>query len=167
MGVELTSEEKEYLKSVSQELISRKSTKKQIHIIEQQLLEHMEESRLHGIDPFEDLETPAEFVKNYLEINQTQSMAQHKRSLSTKQILLGLSSFIIIYLLSQLILSMFLTTSFSPEFKIADFNYNIFYSISDNLWWNTMLIMISLIAAALITSLIFFYLFSRNSRARQ
>ncbi|MFS0560591.1 hypothetical protein AB1K91_07615 [Terribacillus sp. 179-K 1B1 HS] len=165
MDVELTWKEKEYLKNVSQELISRKAAKEQIHLIEQQLLEHMEESRLHGIDPLEDLETPAEFVKDYLEINQTRTASQHKRSLSRKHYLLGFSSFITTYLLSQLILSMFLTPSFSPAYDNADFNYNILYNISDNLWWNTTLVMISLLAAAIITSFISFYGFRRMNRS--
>ncbi|SDC94083.1 hypothetical protein SAMN05421663_105163 [Terribacillus halophilus] len=165
MDVKLNRKEKEYLENVLQALHNRRAAQEQIHIIEQQLLEHMEESRLHGIDPFEDLETPEEFVKEYLEINQTHRSTKQKSFFSKKHIFLGFSSFIMTYLLSQLILSMFLTPSFSPAYENTDFNYNILYNISDNLWWNTTLIMISLLSAAIITSFISFYAFRRMKRS--
>lgn len=156
MDVELTQKEKEYLQEVSQELISKKATKEQIYMVKQQLLEHMEESRMHGIDPFEDdLETPEHFVREYLEINEAQS--PQKKRLTKKHYFIGISFFTATYLISQLILTMVLTPSFSPADQNADFNYNILYSISDNLWWNTTLILISFLSATLITSLVGFY----------
>ncbi|MFP7478412.1 hypothetical protein [Terribacillus saccharophilus] len=164
MSVELTQKEKEYMNEVIHELVTGKATQEQIRIIKQQLQEHMEESRLHGFDPFEDLETPPEFVKDYLEINQAK-YPQHKKSpLSKKHYLVGFLFFSVIYLISQLFLTMFLTQSFSPAYQNADFNYNILYSISDNLWWNTTLIIISLLSALIITSLVGFYSYRSLNR---
>ncbi|MFP7494522.1 hypothetical protein SFC66_12090 [Terribacillus saccharophilus] len=164
MTMELTQKEKKYMNDVIQELITMKATQEQIHIIKQQLHEHMEESRLHGIDPFEDLDTSAEFVKDYLEINKVQSPNNKNSILSKMHYLMGVSFFTITYLISQLILTMFLTQSFSPAYQNADFNYNILYSISDNLWWNTTLIVISLLSSIIITSLVGVYSLRRMNR---
>ncbi|QXE02333.1 hypothetical protein [Terribacillus sp. DMT04] len=153
MGMELTEKEKMYLDDISRELITRKAKKEQVLFIKQQLLEHIEESRLHGIDPFDDLETPAEFVTEYCELNEVQFVSPQKASFPKSYYFIGLFSFTVTYLLSQLILTMCLTQTFSPAYQHTNFNYNLLYSISDNLWWNSMLISISLISAAAITSL--------------
>lgn len=165
MGVEFPRKEKEYIKKVNQELITNKATQEQIYTIEQQLREHMEESRLHGIDPFEDLETPAEFVREFLEINEAQYPHQQIRTLSKKHYLMGFLYFIVTYLISQLILTMFLTQTFSPSYQNAEFDYNILYSISDNLWWNTTLITISLLSALIITSLVGLFSYHKVKRS--
>lgn len=163
MGVEFPRKEMEYIKKVNQELISSKATQEQIYTIEQQLREHMEESRLHGINPFDDLETPAEFVREYLEIHEVPH--QRKNTLSKKHYLMGFLYFAVTYLVSQLILTMFLTQTFSPSYENADFNYNILYSISDNLWWNTTLITISLLSALFITSLVGLFSYHKVKRS--
>lgn len=50
----------------------------------------------------------------------------------------------ITYLISQTIFSIFLTESFNPTNSKTTFDYNILYRISENQWWNALLIMTSL-----------------------
>lgn len=50
---------------------------------------------------------------------------------------------VITYLISQTTFSIFLTESFNSTNSKNTFNYNILYRISENQWWNVLLIMIS------------------------
>ena len=50
---------------------------------------------------------------------------------------------VITYLISQTTFSIFLTESFNSINSKNTFNYNILYRISENQWWNSLLIMSS------------------------
>ena len=50
---------------------------------------------------------------------------------------------VITYLISQTTFLIFLTESFNSTNSKNTFNYNILYRISENQWWNVLLIMLS------------------------
>ena len=56
----------------------------------------------------------------------------------------GIFIAVITYLSSQSIFSIFLTESFNPTNSKNAFQYNLLYRISENQWWNALLIMTSL-----------------------
>lgn len=56
----------------------------------------------------------------------------------------GIFIAIITYLSSQTIFSIFLTESFNQNNSKSAFQYNLLYRISENQWWNALLIMTSL-----------------------
>lgn len=56
----------------------------------------------------------------------------------------GIFIAIITYLSSQIIFSIFLTESFNQNNSKSAFQYNLLYRISENQWWNALLIMTSL-----------------------
>lgn len=55
----------------------------------------------------------------------------------------GIFIAVITYLISQTIFSIFLTESFNPTNSKNAFQYNLLYRISENQWWNVLLIMTS------------------------
>lgn len=71
---------------------------------------------------------------------------------------IGFFTSIVTYLISQLLLSMFLTESFNPLHTNNSFDYNILYQIADNSWWNSLLMITSVSISILISTLIVFYI---------
>lgn len=69
---------------------------------------------------------------------------------SSTLIIGGIFISLITYLISQTTLSIFLTESFSPNNSNKTFNYNILYRITENQWWNSLLIMISFTISVLV-----------------
>ena len=67
-----------------------------------------------------------------------------KRANSTHLCYVAYSSQFITYLSSQIIFSIFLTESFNQNNSKSAFQYNLLYRISENQWWNALLIMTSL-----------------------
>ena len=64
-------------------------------------------------------------------------------------ILRGIFIAIITYLISQTTFSIFLTELFNST-NSKTFNYNILYRISENQWWNVLLIMISFMLSVVV-----------------
>lgn len=60
-----------------------------------------------------------------------------------KSILRGIFIAVITYLISQTTFTIFLTRSFNPTNSKNTFQYSLLYRISENQWWNSLLIMIS------------------------
>ncbi|MGE8203353.1 hypothetical protein ACQKP0_02225 [Heyndrickxia sp. NPDC080065] len=159
MNIELSLAEKQYLNEVLDELKQYQISSKVRKDIKQQLLEHIQESREHDQNSLDGLGDSTTFVKDFLEINGIDlhsEIKQMRKSKSKKGILLviGFFTLIVTYLFSQLILSMFLTESINPQNNGSLFDYNIFYQISDNSWWNFLLIIISISTSCLVSVLV-------------
>ncbi|MDQ0214921.1 putative membrane-anchored protein [Oikeobacillus pervagus] len=158
MNLKLTMKEKQFLNEVLEELKQYQVSSKSRNNIKQQILEHIQEAREHGQDSLHELGDSTTFVKDFLDINGIDlhaKMTKMRKSDKRMGILLltGSLSFIFTYLASQLILSMFLTESFNPQYTNRSFDYHIFYQISDHTWWNFMLIIISFSTALLVSVL--------------
>ncbi|MXQ54395.1 hypothetical protein [Shimazuella alba] len=169
MNVELSFAEKQFLNEVLEELkhyqISSKVTKE----IKQQLLEHIQESREHGQDSLTELGDKTTFVKDFLEMNGVDLHSQIKQIRKSKKstgilVVIGFTTLIITYLLSQLILSMFLTESFNPLHTNNSFQYNIFYRISDNSWWNSLLVITSIVTSLIVSVCVSCFVRNKTNR---
>lgn len=159
MNMKLNKEEQQFLNEVLEELRQYQISTKARRNIKQQLLEHFQESRDHGGDSLDDLGNTQDFVKDFLEINGIDLHSEIKQARKSKSktgilFVIGLFPLILTYLGSQLLLSMFLTESFNPQNPDSSFEYNIFYQISENLWWNFLLMMISISSACLVSLVI-------------
>lgn len=170
MNIKLNMEEKNFLNEVTKELKQYQISAEERKNIKQQLLEHIQASREHGQDSISELGNTTTFIKDFLEINGIDlhsEIKQIRKSKSRTGILfvVGFFTLILTYLSSQLILSMFLTESFNPQNTIHSFDYNIFYRISDNLWWNFLLVTISISTTCLGTVLVV-KLFAQKMRIR-
>jgi len=159
LNIELTLTEKYYLNEILTELKQYQISSKDRKKIKQQILEHIQESREHAGDSINELGDATTFVKDYLEINGIDLHSQIKKIRKSKSrtgmfIVMGCFTSIVTYFISQLILSMYLTKSFNPLNTDNSFDYNIFYRISDNPWWNSLLIIISISISLLVTVLI-------------
>ncbi|EEK78852.1 hypothetical protein bcere0009_22570 [Bacillus cereus R309803] len=140
--------EKQFLRDVLKELKQYDISLEERENIKRQILEHIQECREHGEDTIDDLGTPQLFVQDYLEINEIDLQVKMKQLKNEKgklntSILRGIFIAIITYLISQTTFSIFLTESFNSTNSKNTFNYNILYRISENQWWNVLLIMIS------------------------
>lgn len=156
MTMKLSMAEQQFLDEVLEELKQYQISSKNRRNIKQQLLEHIHESREHGEDCIKELGDPATLVKDFLELNGIDLYSENKQLRKLKDrkgilFVIGFFTLIITYLGSQLILSMFLTESFNPQTTNSSFNYNIFYQISDNSWWNSMLMIISISTSCLVS----------------
>ncbi|MGE7875196.1 hypothetical protein [Bacillus paramycoides] len=163
MNIKLTIEEKQFLDEVLDELKQYQISSKHRKTIKQQLLEHIQESREHGQNSIKELGDATTFVKDFLEINgiDLHSEIKHIRKPKGRTGILfaiGLFTLIVTYLGLQLILSMFLTESFNPLNTNSSFDYNIFYQISDNSWWNFLLMFISFSTSLLVSIFVMFYI---------
>lgn len=170
MNSQLTMEERQFLNEVLSELKQYRISLKHRKEIKQQLLEHFQESREHGEDGLNELGDSTTFVRDIIEVNGVDLHSEIKDLRKSKGkpgilFVLGLSIFVVTYLGLQLILSMFLTDSFSPLNTNSSFNYNIFYQISDHLWWNFLLMFISLSSSVLVSVLVVLYL--RNIKLKR
>ncbi|HDR4559571.1 hypothetical protein COE58_11570 [Bacillus cereus] len=144
----LICKEKQFLRDVLKELKQYDISLEERENIKRQILEHIQECREHGEDTIDDLGTPQLFVQDYLEINEIDLQVKMKQLKNEKgklntSILRGIFIAIITYLISQTTFSIFLTESFNSTNSKNTFNYNILYRISENQWWNVLLIMIS------------------------
>lgn len=75
---------------------------------------------------------------------------QNEKGKSNTLILRDIFIAIITYLVSQTIFSIFLTESFNSTNSKNAFQYNLLYRISENQWWNALLIMTSLTLSVLV-----------------
>ncbi|MGG3928374.1 hypothetical protein ABET51_20635 [Metabacillus fastidiosus] len=169
MNIKLNIEEKQFLNDVLKELKQYQISSKHRKNVEKQILEHIQESREHGEDSINELGDKTIFVKDFLEINGIDLYSKIKEEQKSKSktgilFIVGVCTLIATYLCSQLILSMFLTESFNPLNNNEKFDYNILYQISDNSWWNTLLMSISIVTSIVISMLIVF--FTRRSTLR-
>ena len=73
-----------------------------------------------------------------------------KKENSTHLSCVGIFIAIITYLISQTTFSIFLTELFNSTNSKNTFNYNILYRISENQWWNVLLIMISFMLSVVV-----------------
>lgn len=167
MNIELSLAEKQFLHEVLEELKQFQISSKDRRNIKQQILEHIQECREYGQDSIDELGDATTFVKDFLDINGIDlhsKIKQIRESKSRTAILfvIGFFALIVTYLGSQLILSMFLTESFNPQNTNSSFNYNILYQISDNSWWNFLLMLISVSISLLISVFAMFYIRKLN-----
>ncbi|MBE7103515.1 hypothetical protein FT637_10745 [Bacillus cereus] len=162
MRNELNGKEKQFLTDVLKELKQYDISLEERENIKQQILEHIQECRENGEDSINDLGTPQLFVQDFLEINEIDLRVKMKelRNVNEKSstlIISGIFTSIITYLISQTTLSIFLTESFNPNNSKNTFNYNILFRITENQWWNSILIMISLTVSLLISIILVIY----------
>lgn len=163
MNIKLSIAEKQFLNEVLKELKQYQISSKDRRNIKQQLLEHIQESHEHGQDSINELGDTTTFVRDFLEINGVDLHSEIKQirksnSRTGTLFVIGFFTLIVTYPISQLILSMFLTESFNPLNTNSLFNYNIFYQISDNSWWNSLLMIISISISLLVSMLAMFYI---------
>ncbi|MGR5862859.1 hypothetical protein ACT7CY_23520 [Bacillus pacificus] len=149
MRNKLIGKEKQFLTDVLKELKQYDISLEERENIKRQILEHIQECREHGEDSIDDLGTPELFVQDFLEINEIDSQVKMKQLQNEKAkfntfMLRGIFIAIITYLSSQIIFSIFLTESFNQNNSKSAFQYNLLYRISENQWWNALLIMTSL-----------------------
>ncbi|ALQ68156.1 hypothetical protein [Bacillus thuringiensis] len=145
----LIGKEKQFLTDVLKELKQYDISLEERDNIKRQILEHIQECREHGEDSIDDLGTPQLFVQDFLEINEVNlqvkmKQLQNKKGKFNTIILSGIFIAVITYLISQTIFSIFLTESFNPTISKDVFQYNLLYRISENQWWNALLILTSL-----------------------
>ncbi|WP_283750199.1 hypothetical protein [Bacillus cereus] len=155
MRNELNDKEQQFLTGVLKDLKQYDISLEERENIKQQILEHIQECREHGEESINDLGTPQLFVQDFLEINEIDLRVKMKqlRNVNKKSSALvigGIFISLITYLISQTTLSIFLTESFSPNNSNNTFNYNILYRITENQWWNSLLIMISFTISVLV-----------------
>ncbi|EJV72201.1 MULTISPECIES: hypothetical protein [Bacillus cereus group] len=155
MRNELNDKEQQFLTGVLKDLKQYDISLEERENIKQQILEHIQECREHGEESINDLGTPQLFVQDFLEINEIDLRVKMKqlRNVNKKSSTLvigGICISLITYLIPQTTLSIFLTESFSPNNSNNTFNYNILYRITENQWWNSLLIMISFTISVLV-----------------
>lgn len=144
----LIGKEKQFLTDVLKELKQYDISLEERENIKRQILEHIQECREHGEDSIDDLGTPQLFVQDFIEINEIDLQVKMKQFQNEKGkyntfVLRGIFIAFITYLISQTTFSIFLTESFNSTNSKNTFNYNILYRISENQWWNSLLIMSS------------------------
>ncbi|PEL92724.1 hypothetical protein [Bacillus wiedmannii] len=152
--------EKQFLTDVLKELKQYDISLEEMENVKRQILEHIQECREHGEDSIDDLGTPQLFVQDYLEINEIDLQVKMKQLKNKKgklntSMLRDIFIAVITYLVSQTTLTIFLTGSFNPTNSKNTFQYNLLYRISENQWWNSLLIMISfMLSVAVFISLV-------------
>ncbi|MGG0155764.1 hypothetical protein [Bacillus mycoides] len=162
MRSELKGKEQQFLTGVLKELKQYDISLEERENIKQQILEHIQECRENGEDSINDLGTPQLFVQDFLEINEIDLRVKMKQlqninKKSNTLIIIGIFVAFITYLISQTTLSIFLTESLNPTNSENNFNFNLLYRIAENQWWNSILIMISLMASLLISIILVIY----------
>ncbi|HDR7665351.1 hypothetical protein [Bacillus wiedmannii] len=151
----LIGKEKQFLTAVLKELQQYDISLEERENIKRQILEHIQECREHGEDSIDDLGTPQLFVQDYLEINEIDLQVKMKQLKNEKgklntSILRGIFIAIITYFISQTTFTIFLTQSFNPTNSKNTFQYNLLYRISENQWWNSLLITISFMLSVVV-----------------
>ncbi|MFA2563127.1 hypothetical protein [Bacillus wiedmannii] len=156
----LIGKEKQFLTDVLKELKQYDISLEEMENVKRQILEHIQECREHGEDSIDDLGTPQLFVQDYLEINEIDLQVKMKQLKNKKgklntSMLRDIFIAVITYLVSQTTLTIFSTGSFNPTNSKNTFQYNLLYRISENQWWNSLLIMISfMLSVAVFISLV-------------
>ncbi|KLA26426.1 hypothetical protein [Bacillus cereus] len=156
----LIGKEKQFLTDVLKKLKQYDISLEEMENVKRQILEHIQECREYGEDSIDDLGTPQLFVQDYLEINEIDLQVKMKQLKNEKgklntSMLRGIFIAVITYLISQTIFTIFLTQSFNPTNSKNTFQYNFLYRISENQWWNSLLIMISfMLSVAVCISLV-------------
>lgn len=156
----LIGKEKQFLTDVLKELKRYDISLEEMENVKRQILEHIQECREHGEDSIDDLGTTQLFVQDYLEINEIDLQVKMKQLKNKKgklntSMLRDIFIAVITYLVSQTTLTIFLTGSFNPTNSKNTFQYNLLYRISENQWWNSLLIMISfMLSVAVFISLV-------------
>ncbi|WP_116891172.1 hypothetical protein [Bacillus wiedmannii] len=151
----LIGKEKQFLTDVLKELQQYDISLEERENIKRQILEHIQECREHGEDSIDDLGTPQLFVQDYLEINEIDLQVKMKQLKNEKgklntSILRGIFIAIITYCISQTTFTIFSTQSFNPTNSKNTFQYNLLYRISENQWWNSLLITISFMLSVVV-----------------
>lgn len=149
MSSQLSRKEEMFLTEVLEELEQYGISEEERKTIRQQIVEHMEDSREQGEDGVESLGGAAGFVNDFLEISDIDLPSEIKNirtSPEKKNALFaaGFCTLIGTYLLSQLVLSLVATDSFNPLNKNGFDDYHLLYQISEDPWWNTMLLLVSI-----------------------
>lgn len=157
----LTKVEKDYVEKVLFELKKYKINKKQLDSIKEQLMDHISSSHENGENSIEQLGDSEALIKDYLEIYGIDIDDVGNSKSTHSALIFGAISFPVVYLFSQLIFSLFLTQSFSEQ---RSFEYNIIYRISEQPWWNTLLVSISLFSALAFSILLSVILRRRSPR---
>jgi len=75
---------------------------------------------------------------------------KNKKGKLNTSMLRGIFIAVITYLISQTTFTIFLTRSFNPTNSKNTFQYNLLYRISENQWWNSLLIMISFMLSVVV-----------------
>jgi len=151
----LIGKENQFLTDVLKELKRYDISLEEMENVKRQILEHIQECREHGEDSIDDLGTPQLFVQDYLEINEIDLQVKMKQLKNEKgklntSMLHGIFIAVITYLISQTTFTIFLTRSFNPINSKNTFQYNLLYRISENQWWNSLLIMISFMLSVVV-----------------
>lgn len=152
--VKLSRKEERFLQEVLDELEPYEISEEERQTIQQQIIEHIEESREHGEDGVESLGSSMSFIKDFLEINDIDLHAEIKKTRRAPKrngvlVVVGICTLIGTYVLSQLILSLVATDAFNPLNKNGLDDYHLLFQISTDPWWNTMLMLISLSVSCL------------------
>ncbi|PFA17738.1 MULTISPECIES: hypothetical protein [Bacillus cereus group] len=163
MNRNLTKEEKQFIREVLEELKQYQVSSRKRNIVKQQLLEHIQECRVHDQDSLKDLGDATTFVKDFLEMNDIDLHSEIRqirkfKNRTGKLFVIGFFTSIVTYLASQLLLSMFLTETFNPLHSNHSFDYNILYQIADNSWWNFLLMITSISISVVISMLVVLYM---------
>jgi hypothetical protein len=152
--VKLSRKEERFLQEVLDELEPYWISEEERETIQQQIIEHIEESREQGEDGVESLGSSTTFVKDFLEINGIDLHAEIQKTHNSPKkngalVAVGICTLIGTYVLSQLVLSLVATDAFNPLNKNGFDDYHLLFQISTNPWWNTMLLLISLSVSCL------------------
>ncbi|PEM56800.1 hypothetical protein [Bacillus wiedmannii] len=166
----LIGKEKQFLTDVLKQLQQYDISLEERENIKRQILEHIQECREHGEDSIDDLGTPQLFVQDYLEINEIDLQVKMKQLQNEKGkfntfILQGIFIAIITYFISQTTFTIFLTQSFNPTNSKTTFQYNLLYRISENQWWNSLLIMFSFTLSVVVFIILVSYKKRKLSKA--
>ncbi|WP_449536528.1 hypothetical protein [Ferdinandcohnia sp. Marseille-Q9671] len=157
----LRKNEIEYVDKVIKELKKHKINRNNLESIKEQLTDHILTSQQNGEDSIEQLGDSDSIVNDYLELYSIDTQQSKSPKSTYLPVAFGVIAFLFVYLLSQVLLSLFLTESFSDN---RNFDYNILYHIDVNPWWNTLLVMISFFTALILSILVSFLLRSRFTR---
>lgn len=162
----LSYEEEEFIADVRSELNRYEMTSSQTEEVVEQIREHLEASREHGENGLHDLGSPRMYVRDYAEV-QGFEIVQNAGSFRSGQEDSGQRSgrpsvwgllryplvFAAVYAISQLVFSFSLTTAWVEGREMTGFN--LLYRISDQMWWNMLLIVFSLSISTVVTTLIY------------
>ncbi|WP_339266853.1 hypothetical protein NYE54_24540 [Paenibacillus sp. FSL K6-1330] len=171
----LSYEEEQFIAAVRRELKRYEMTSSQVEAVVEQIQEHLEASREHGENGLEDLGSPNMYVRDYAEVQglvrvqdarDLESVPEEPEPRSGRLSVWGFMKyplvFAAVYILCQLLFSFSLTTAWVKGFEITGFN--LLYRISDQMWWNMMLIVSSLSISVLVTILV--YVFGKRKHRR-
>ncbi|MDH6669920.1 hypothetical protein M2277_000564 [Paenibacillus sp. LBL] len=164
----LSYEEEQFITIVRQELKNYDITPHQMEEMVAQIQEHLEACREHGEMGLQDLDSPIIYVRDYAEVqgfsrvsDPSQSTPAPKDSgerTSTGRLWGFLKHpliFAAVYVICQLAFSFSLTTAWVNGYEITGFH--LLYRISDQTWWNMLLILFSLLISSVITLVAYVY----------